>query len=342
MYKLVFASRLEAAEVFQDWVCEEEVLPSIRKTGGYDIQTLKNEFPIKEKSYQEQLALKEHSHQEELGKAMQDLTLKDNQLAIKDQALTLKDNQLAIKDQALTLRDQQLEKAQKTAVQLKSFIDKVNLRTKNEYIYIATCKQYASQNYFKIGSTTRLKKRISGYQTGRSMQDEYYYCYIKKVHCNSKIDAHIQHMLSDFREKNREIYNMHYEDLEDLMDLFCENFENSEEYYQDWVKNKLATSLAKTPVIPEALKVQDEKLVITNHFDERESSVNDLTKMSEDEMVTVLRERLDAFQGRERVSRKECLEVFDKKRSWFDLLKKHFGWKNSKARLDGYNFSVTY
>ena len=246
---------------------------------------------------------------------MQDLTLKDNQLAIKDQALTLKDNQLAIKDQALTLRDQQLEKTQKTAVQLKSFIDKVNLRAKNEYIYIATCKQYASQNYFKIGSTTRLKKRISGCQTGRSTQDEYYYCYIKKVHCSSKIDAHIQHMLSDFREKNREIYNMHYEDLEDLMDLFCENFENSEEYYQDWVKNKLATSLAKTPVIPEALKVQDEKLVITNHFDERESSVIDLTKMSEDEMVTVLRERLDAFQGRERVSRKECLEVFDKKRS---------------------------
>ena len=49
LYKLVFASRLEAAEVFQDWVCEEEVLPSIRKTGGYDIQTLKNEFLIEEK-----------------------------------------------------------------------------------------------------------------------------------------------------------------------------------------------------------------------------------------------------------------------------------------------------
>ena len=42
--------------------------------------------------------------------------------------------------------------------------------------------------------------------------------------------------------------------------------------------------------------------LITSHFDERESSVIDLTKMSEGEMVTVLRERLDAFKKRERVS----------------------------------------
>ena len=48
LYKLVFASPLETAEVFQDWICEE-VLPSIQKIGNYDIQTLKNEFLIKEK-----------------------------------------------------------------------------------------------------------------------------------------------------------------------------------------------------------------------------------------------------------------------------------------------------
>ena len=35
LYKLVFASQLETAEAFQDWVCKK-VLPSIRKTGCYD------------------------------------------------------------------------------------------------------------------------------------------------------------------------------------------------------------------------------------------------------------------------------------------------------------------
>lgn len=34
LYKCIFQSRKHEAEAFQDWVCEE-VLPSIRKTGGY-------------------------------------------------------------------------------------------------------------------------------------------------------------------------------------------------------------------------------------------------------------------------------------------------------------------
>ena len=37
MYKLVMRSKLESAEKFSDWVCEE-VLPSIRKTGGYSVK----------------------------------------------------------------------------------------------------------------------------------------------------------------------------------------------------------------------------------------------------------------------------------------------------------------
>lgn len=34
LYKCVFQSRKEEAELFQEWICED-VLPSIRKTGGY-------------------------------------------------------------------------------------------------------------------------------------------------------------------------------------------------------------------------------------------------------------------------------------------------------------------
>ena len=35
LYKCIFQSRKKEAEAFQDWVCSE-VLPSIRKTGGYN------------------------------------------------------------------------------------------------------------------------------------------------------------------------------------------------------------------------------------------------------------------------------------------------------------------
>lgn len=34
LYKCIFQSRKKEAEAFQDWVCSE-VLPSIRKNGGY-------------------------------------------------------------------------------------------------------------------------------------------------------------------------------------------------------------------------------------------------------------------------------------------------------------------
>ena len=36
MYRLVFGSKLETAEQFQDWVVED-VLPALRKTGSYSI-----------------------------------------------------------------------------------------------------------------------------------------------------------------------------------------------------------------------------------------------------------------------------------------------------------------
>ena len=44
MYRLVFRSKLPAAEKFTDWVCEE-VLPSIRKTGAYFVNDCKFKQP---------------------------------------------------------------------------------------------------------------------------------------------------------------------------------------------------------------------------------------------------------------------------------------------------------
>ena len=46
MYKLVMRSKLESAENFSDWVCEE-VLPSIRKTGSYSVECETNAVELK-------------------------------------------------------------------------------------------------------------------------------------------------------------------------------------------------------------------------------------------------------------------------------------------------------
>ena len=102
LYQLIFSSRLESADAFRTWVFED-VLPSIRKTGNYEIQALKNE-----------LRLKSEEHQKELNKAME---------------------QLAIKDDEIAKKDEKLKGAEKTALQLKNFIETVNLRQRNEWIY---------------------------------------------------------------------------------------------------------------------------------------------------------------------------------------------------------------
>ena len=51
-----------------------EVLPSIQKTGGYEIQALKDEMMLKEKE-----------HAEEISKAMEQLSIKNTQIAAKDE-----------------------------------------------------------------------------------------------------------------------------------------------------------------------------------------------------------------------------------------------------------------
>ena len=43
IYRLIFSSKLPSAQKFEEWVMDE-VLPSIRKTGKYEIQDF-NEFP---------------------------------------------------------------------------------------------------------------------------------------------------------------------------------------------------------------------------------------------------------------------------------------------------------
>ena len=99
LYQLIFTSKLEAAERFGSWVFEE-VLTSICKTGGYELQALKNEIMLKDKA-----------HQKDINNVMKQLTLKDRQLTLKDEQhaeeLAKRDKELnEMKLRCLKLSDQ--------------------------------------------------------------------------------------------------------------------------------------------------------------------------------------------------------------------------------------------
>lgn len=72
MYKLVMRSKLENAEKFSDWVCEE-VLPSIRKTVGYSVDGEQTE---KSKIRWERLNLQRGIELRKTAKAVKDPNVK--------------------------------------------------------------------------------------------------------------------------------------------------------------------------------------------------------------------------------------------------------------------------
>lgn len=62
VYALIFRSNLPKAEGFRRWVCEE-VLPSIRKTGSYSVNTPKT-FPEALRAYADELERREQAEKE--------------------------------------------------------------------------------------------------------------------------------------------------------------------------------------------------------------------------------------------------------------------------------------
>ena len=234
----------------------------------------------------------------------------------------------------LEQKDIELEKATKKALRIQDFIDNVSIREKNEWIYIATTEQYASNNRFKVGSTKRLAKRLSPYNTGRIKEDPMYYCWISKCYCSSKVDEMIKSLLSDFRDKkNSEMYIMNFDDLVDIVEFISENFEKSVEYVNSFVKNRLAFSSDKEPVIPKPIEIEKTSLVIKNINDDQDEII-DLTNLSTYDKERILREKLDLFQGE--ITRKEVLNLFkgNKMELWNEI-KRITNWKNSKTQIDG-------
>lgn len=81
LYRCIFQSRKNEAEQFQNWVFEE-VLPSIRKTGGY-IATTQEDTPelIMARALQVAQATIE-KHQKQLSQANERITIQDNKIKL--------------------------------------------------------------------------------------------------------------------------------------------------------------------------------------------------------------------------------------------------------------------
>ncbi|MGL5355070.1 MAG: BRO family protein, partial [Cetobacterium sp.] len=213
LYSLIMRSKVPFAEAFQDLVVEV-ILPSIRKRGKFQIE--------KQLSFTtEQLRIKE-------------INEKDLQ------------SQLEKAEQEKELEKVAKEKAERKALRINKFMKQITVKERKlEWIYIATTSMYASERIFKIGSTTRLSTRIGGYNTGRPIEDGYYYCWVVKCYNAKDVDYCIQKLLVEFKHRETtELYcGVKFADLRDIVAFIVENYDASVDYINNFIKFKLSQSL---------------------------------------------------------------------------------------------------
>lgn len=130
------------------------------------------------------------------------------------------------------VRDQEIQRIKNGSEHFKSIVINKNTLKRNQYIYVATSRAYASKNIFKVGMTTSFKDRLNGYQTGRCDDDVFKYLYIMPCVRAKELEQYIFTRLEFFKYYNsdgthkKELYEIHYDLLLNILREF-EAFEQS-------------------------------------------------------------------------------------------------------------------
>lgn len=315
-YRLINKSKTKLADAFQTLVCDY-VLPTLRRQGTVSMEGIQRQL--------EDLRLENEIKTKELEEAQ----------ANAEQA------QAAAKE-----AQDKAARAERSAKWNKTMMKNVRIREKKmEWIYIATTRAYAKQRVFKIGSTKRLSKRLSGYQTGRLKQDEYYYAWYLKVYQAEELDHTIQKILEEFKhQKSKEMYqSIKFKDLKEIVNYICINYDKSIEYLNDFVKNRLPISYEEEdteddippPISPEVIirlnKEQEELFdvhaVINDLIQEYIRNIDASSEGTETDPIVIQREDLVKMIT-------EGIEEEIGIRSVWHTVKELISWKNSKTPIE--------
>lgn len=187
------------------------------------------------------------------------------------------------------------ERAERKAIRINKFMRRVTVKEhKLEWIYIATTQVYSMERLFKVGSTTRLSSRISGYNTGRPLEDIYYYCWVVKCYNSKELDYHIQKLLVDFKHRdNAELYcGIKFGDLKAIVSFIVENYDASIDYINTFIKTRLDASLEEEDEPPPRLDCKR----ITYQIGEHTETID----LEKDEMSVIREELVTYWQSSEK------------------------------------------
>ena len=129
---------------------------------------------------------------------------------------------------------------------------------KLEYFYIATSSYYAGQNNFKLGKTSNLNSRLSNFNNTHNVKEKFYFCFIFQTYNAKVIEDIAKGILHNFRNsETNELYVLHYDILEMIVKNICENYNNSVDYYNNFIQIKAKDIVSKIPKIPNMMKIPD-------------------------------------------------------------------------------------
>jgi prophage antirepressor-like protein len=301
LYALIFSSKLPVAREFTRWVTSE-VLPSIRKQGEFHLQ--------------EQIAIK---------------TKEIEKFAIQKEKL-----EEAVGQRYTQLEEQNLKitKLEEENIQWKQSVENLSEMKKEHVLYIATTNQYSRMNYFKVGGVSdklSLKGRLAIYNTGRPKEDLYFYVNIFQCNNFRSLENLISNSFKPHKlDRDKEMYNLSYSDLEHWIELFVEDSNK----YIDALNTSRAELFANARSVFVKLEpLIIEQIIVTNI---RKSSSNEVTTsvetLEESGLENVLREVYEErFRKDSRVKRKD-LECEMTNRKYSIRLKKSF-WSKCKDLL---------
>ena len=243
--------------------------------------------------------------------------------------------------------EEKLVRAERKAIRVNKFMRRVVIKEKKlEWIYIATTKMYSQERLFKVGSTSRLSSRISGYNTGRPKEDSYYYCWVKKCYNSKDLDYHIQKLLNDFKHKeNTELYcGIKFSDLKDIVNFIVDNYDESIDHINNFIRTRLNESLEEEDEEPPRLDYKKITYQIGEHTEtiDLEKEDSGVIKDELDNILTSIKKIRNDVEVVV-VNRKALLEELVKvtnipKKELWNHIKEYTGWTNSKSEIDDGSF----
>lgn len=286
LLKIIFASRSGIAYRFQDWATDiiyaahlgttEERLDVAAAVVDTDIESMRIYF-------EEQMRMKDEQYQQEREQYQQDLHDKEFRIEENERHILLL-NELMINS----------TKIEPTQV-----------------VYIATSHSYANQNRFKVGgveSVNKLQSRMSTYNSRSAAGDDFYYSDIFLVADYRQIETRLKSLMLRFRDRaSKEIYVLHYSNIQYIVRYFCDHYNEELDYVNDhlfqFIENLNHYTLR--PVVPD--KTSFNYASITSCQEDGSVHVSTIQTDSRSELVKRIEEYVESLRCTE-ISKKE---VFD-------------------------------